>query len=253
MRTFVLVLATIFQCACQLTSPATPTEYQSSNSNIIRETSQTNSNANALVRYPGLASPTPQEARHTNTEAGVRNVDFSNFTFNWYPNWEKGQPTRKNITLRNGAMKIDLPYAVNAPRGFDLTSVDYADLTGDGKEDAIVVLKITTRANPTPSCIFVYALQQNVLKMVFVRETGDQAFGGLRKVYAQEQQLILETYKPDTITVNGQAVTLDSSSTYQRECYQWGRNEFEKTCTEVFPNQKEDSAPWVVAKPASPP
>jgi hypothetical protein len=48
----------------------------------------------------------------------------------------------------------------NQYAGFTLESVSYADLTGDGKDEAIVVLKYATGGTQTTNYVYVYTLEQ---------------------------------------------------------------------------------------------
>jgi len=71
-------------------------------------------------------------------------------------------------------------------------SVKYGDVTGDGIEEAIVSLGIQTGGSATPGLVYIYTFQRNAPKLLWLRSTGDRADGGLRDVYAQNGQLMVE-------------------------------------------------------------
>jgi hypothetical protein len=82
-------------------------------------------------------------AEFASAQSNIRQIDFKNFTYplsgpllghaelKWLGNPKDGYSKRKPIRLING---VDTT-------GFTLQSVEYADVTGEGKEDAIVVLR----------------------------------------------------------------------------------------------------------------
>ena len=77
-----------------------------------------------------------------------------------------------------------------------LGKVFYGDVTGDGVEDAIVSMNILTGGSAMPGLVYVYALRENRLKLLWSFSTGDRADGGMRAVYAEHGQLVVELNDP---------------------------------------------------------
>src|ERR1700738_158277 len=75
----------------------------------------------------------------------IRDVDFKNFTFNWYPYWCDTPATGRKIILTDGRMETGFDYG-KEPRTFYLIDdgVKYGNLTRDGNDEAVVVLWIVT-------------------------------------------------------------------------------------------------------------
>ena len=76
--------------------------------------------------------------------------------------------------------------------GVFFQNVKYGDVTGDDIEEAIVSLSIQTGGSATPGLVYIYTFQRNGPKLLWLRSTGDRADGGLRDVYAQNGQLVVE-------------------------------------------------------------
>ena len=80
--------------------------------------------------------------------------------------------------------------------GFTLQSVDFADLIGDGKEEAIVVLLYRTGGTQNTHYVYIYALDNGNPKLLAYC-TGDRAYSGLSKVYGERGKLVFELFDPD--------------------------------------------------------
>jgi hypothetical protein len=76
----------------------------------------------------------------------------------------------------------------------DIGSVDYGDVTGDGIEEAMVVLYAEVGGNESTQDVFVYTSQGRHLKLLWKFATGDGADGGLKRVYAENGKLVVELY-----------------------------------------------------------
>src|SRR5687768_5978583 len=88
-----LVLASV---SCGIDAGAGPPDSSSGPSNAER----------AQPTKPG--SPEVAEPSVPQKSSAIRDVDFRNFTFRWYPSDYPTPPQRKReITLQNGAMKVD--------------------------------------------------------------------------------------------------------------------------------------------------
>lgn len=147
-------------------------------------------------------------------QPSVNKVDFANFTFPlngpllghgslvWL-----GKPTsahqRQPIHLVDGkdltkesSFKMDgKEYAQY--EGFTLQSVSFADLTGDGRDDAIVVLRYNTGGTQTTNYVYFYTFELERLVLLAYCHTGDRAYEGLNAVYGDHGVLVFELFDPD--------------------------------------------------------
>ncbi len=116
--------------------------------------------------------------------------DFPNFRFPYYCFAPGGEP----FSLVEGH------YTDPGGGEMTLSRVKYADVTGDGVDEALVVLAISTGGTSHPYCVYIFAANPDEAdkpQLVWTFRTGDRADGGLRHVYGENGQLAVETYLPD--------------------------------------------------------
>lgn len=175
------------------------------------------------------STPTPNnETQSGALSDSIRSVDFGNFTYSWIA--DLGNP-RKTFTLRKG----ELPPTRNErglvdKMGVSLDRVEYGDVTGDGQEEAIVVLSILTGGSATPHAIYVYGGRGDHTKQLWSGSTDDRADGGLQKVYAQNGDLVLERFSP--VGKKGDCCP----TRFTRTRYEWQGHRFRK-------KEKEETLP----------
>lgn len=192
---------------------------------------------------PASVSP-PVDERQNPSSQGIRSIDFTNFTFPWLR--ELGDAS-KSFTLRKG--KLDPTRnktGMVEEMGVNLESIAYGDATGDGVEDAMVVLSIVTGGSAIPHATYIFAFENGKPKLLWDLYTGDRADGGLRQIYAENGELVIEQYSnPDPISGKCPACPTHFSLTR----YEWQRNSFhQKGKKEVLPNPN----PMAPASPIMP-
>jgi len=131
-------------------------------------------------------------------QSGIRQVDFKNFTYplsgpllghgelKWLGNPKDGYSKRKPIHLVNGKDST----------GFSLQSVEFVDVTGEGKEDAIVELLYQTGGTQNTDYVYIYSFADGMPKLLAYCHTGDRAYSGLYKVYGEQGNLVFELFDP---------------------------------------------------------
>jgi hypothetical protein len=72
--------------------------------------------------------------------------------------------------------------------------INYGDVTGDGEEEAMMDQAIPTRGSAIPYRVYFYTLRRGRPKVMWRFEAGDRGDGGLRSVYADNGDLIVELY-----------------------------------------------------------
>lgn len=98
----------------------------------------------SVIASQPTAGGLPQTAK---TYKNIRQVDFKNYTYRW--------PGRDSLTLKNGS-------AEDGESDASLETPSYGDLTGDGVEDAAIVIWFRNRnsARYEDSMCFIYTLHE---------------------------------------------------------------------------------------------
>jgi hypothetical protein len=121
--------------------------------------------------------------------ASFRGVDFKNFS---YPtNFRK-----RNIRLREGSYEIASGLGGDT---FELEDVNYADLTGEGKKQAVVQLSWLScgvSCDGGSNLFYVYSIQRGRLRLLSRIETGSLAYTcGLRSFDLNKRRIVVETFR----------------------------------------------------------
>lgn len=184
------------------------------------------------------ASPSPTPG------SPIRSVDFDNFVFPAWPIYSKRE---KPFTLKDGKYVGRLQDGAVEPYPVSLVDSIYGDVTGDGAEEAILVFTESIRGTAIPYYVYVYGMARNRPKLLWSFDTGDRAEGGLRRILAENGNLMVELYGRNKY-VGGDYYS-DSQGAccpahYTRSRYQWSNNHFARTGElEVSPN--EGGAPYM--------
>jgi hypothetical protein len=72
-------------------------------------------------------------------------------------------------------------------------------VTDDGIEEAMMMLGIESRGSAIPEIVYIFGLKNGRPIPLWSFETGDRADGGLRQVYADHGNLIVELFGKDRI------------------------------------------------------
>jgi hypothetical protein len=184
-------------------------------------------------------------------QSSIRQVDFKNFTYplsgpllghgemRWLGNPKDGYSKRKPIHLENGddltevsSVSVD---GKEYPQfeGFTLQSVQYADVTGEGKEDAIVVLLYRTGGTQNTHYVYIYSFDAGKPNLLAYCYTGSRGYSGLYKVYGEPGTLIFELLDP--AKMEGECC----SSGFVRTRYRWDGSRFEAVGRPEYGTVKE--------------
>jgi len=160
----------------------------------------------------------------------IRKVDFANLTYPAKPIYAK-----RGFRLRDGSYKgrPGIPgarYPWGLPYPVSLAAIEYGDVTGDHNEEAMVVLSESVAGSAAPLYIYIYTLGKNRPKPLWAVAGGDRAEGGLRKVYSENGELVIELYgrgarvNGDVFVDDGHGACCPHSVTRTR--YRWKGNHF---------------------------
>jgi hypothetical protein len=162
----------------------------------------------------------------------IRDTDFSNFRFDFQ---------RTSWTLRDSAQEPVRENGIVKQDGYLLDDVVYGDVTGDGVEEALVVVGGVTGGSAVPHWVFVYGAGPRPL---WSFETGDRSAGGLKEVYADGGMLVVELYGRNQVPGDPESLGADDGSntpaccpdSFTRTRYAWdGRAFVPRGAPEVLP------------------
>jgi hypothetical protein len=192
------------------------------------------STRNTERRSEALASPIQQAIAEPSRQSSIRRIDFANFTYTRKPVYIHGPET---FTLQKGEYEGG---EERDPVG--LASLAYGDATGDGSEEALVVLNMSVKGTAIPYFVYIYTLDNQKPKLLWAFAAGDRADGGLRQVAAAGGELIIELYGIGK-TIGKDLYAEDDMTGgdccpthFTRAKYHWSGNTFmQKGPEEVFP------------------
>ena len=159
------------------------------------------------------------------TAASIRDTDFSNFRYPY---------GRAGWTLRDSAQEPVRENGIVTEEGYLLDRVVYGDVTGDGREEALVVVEGITGGSAVPHWVFAYTAGDRVPRRLWAFETGDRAAGGLKDVYARDGMLVVELYGQDKLPTRPETLTADDGTgspaccptRFTRSRYAWNGRRF---------------------------
>ena len=174
--------------------------------------------------------------------AGIRAADFANYSYSAAAVYTN----RKTFTLKDGMYEgLLIPgckgSALDCHEPVSLVAQTYGDVTRDGVEEAMVVLTESIRGSAIPYYIYVFGIEKKRPKLLWAVATGDRAEGGLRKVYSENGELVIELYG-NGARVNGNVFAGDGNGaccplSITRTRYRWKENRFvQQGKSEIFPS-----------------
>jgi hypothetical protein len=166
----------------------------------------------------------------------IRDVDFKNFT---YPQLPSGKCSMHSIRLRDGkwgSVERFSPRVVPPGGCWEVTMghVIYGDMTGDGQEEAVIVLYAEVGGTESANDVFIYSLRNRRPVLLWKFWTGDRADGGLVKLYAENGQLVVELagknkfVGSDYFAEDGTSNGTCCPTVITRSRYQWNRGAFRR-------------------------
>ncbi len=208
----------------------------------------------AAAETPLESAPTPEipdlqqeltDSRFAATESHLANFDFRNYTYPLPRGWQN--PDRTDAALVNGRLEpvaagIDDDMsdaekaAARSERRIGLSHVvtKYFDVTGDGVDEAIVILKIETTGNAIPQIVYIFEWKEDKPELLWYFRTGDRADGGLKDIHPSRSLLVVELFGQDrfllgeveTGKITGDEEQLCCPTYFTRTFYKWNGNHF---------------------------
>lgn len=187
------------------------------------------------------------DTRNKATNSPIGGFDFRNYTYELPRGWQNPDGST-DITLTNGKIapiegktnsdEMSDEDKVNAKMarriGMSYVTTKYMDITGDGQDEAIVILKIETAGSAIPQLAYVFTWKDGKPVLIWPFRTGDRADGGLKDVRSENGEFVIELYGQDRFVL-GQTETgkitddreqLCCPTYFTRSFYKWNGKNF---------------------------
>lgn len=110
--------------------------------------------------------------------------------------------------------------------------IEYGDVTGDGREEALVVLYAEAGGTESANDVFIYSLRKRRPVLLWKFQTGDRAEGGLIKIFADKGELVIDLAGENRF-IGGKLYGGDCTGACQppfftRSRYRWVRGGFRR-------------------------
>lgn len=203
------------------------------------------------------------DPRFSSTSAPIGQFDFLHHSFPLPRGWQN--PDGSDIKLVNG--RVDAVSGTSpddtsdeekarllAERriGMSHVATRFFDATGDGQDEAIIILKIETTGNAIPQVVYIYEWKDDKPELIWHFRTGDRADGGLKDVRPENGEVVVELYGQDrfllgeveTGKITGDEQQLCCPTFFTRTSYKWNGRHFLR---------QGDRLTFAVSDPTKPP
>ena len=242
--TFLIWTAIVCTSACR-----SSVEAEKQNVNVAQEPAGVVESRPVIAPSPSPNFPNLQaeitDERFKTTNSDLGKFDFKNFTYPLPRGWQ--HPVEKEITLENGKVRPiavdvdeDMSNEEKAERkaarriGMSYVTTRFFDVTGDGVDEAIVILKVETEGSAIPQLVYIYQWKDGKPELIWNFRTGDRADGGLKdlrfennlftvELYGQDRFLLGET---ETGKITGDEEQLCCPTFFTRTAYKWNGRSF---------------------------
>ena len=186
------------------------------------------------------------DKRDRETTSQLGKFDFRNYTYPLPRGWQNPDGSDE-IKLVNGKvtpnagkvtedMSDEEKAAVRAQRriGMSFVTTKYMDLTGDGEDEALVILKVETEGSAIPQMGYIFSWKGDAPELIWSFRTGDRSDGGLKDVRAENGMMTIELYGQDRFLLGGNEtgkITDDREQLccptyFTRSVYRWNGSTF---------------------------
>lgn len=156
------------------------------------------------------------DERNISSTSPIAKFDFKNYTYELPRGWQNPDGTSE-ITLSDGraapieananSKKADKKTSKDKEQGGEpsslqrigmtLVAIKFFDVTGDGNDEAAVILKIETGGSAIPQIVHIFSWKDGRPELIWPFRTGDRSDGGLKNIYAAGGNLVVELYGQD--------------------------------------------------------
>lgn len=211
--------------ACGGKVETAPTEAKISPS-IVAQTNTKPVSSPQQTQIPNLQTEL-LENKNSNTASPIGKFDFKNFTYELPRGWQDADG--KEAILENGLRRT-----TEEKIGLLYITTKFFDVTGDGQDEAAVILKINTGGGAIPQIVYVFEWKNEKPELIWQFRTGDRADGGLKSLAAENGEFVVEIYGQDrfilgeveTSKITGDIEQLCCPTHFTRNRYKWNGKDF---------------------------
>ena len=187
------------------------------------------------------------DKRNSTTQSPLGKFDFRNFTYPLPRGWQDADGA--DLELVNGERRT-----TEEKIGMRYLTTKYFDATGDGEDEAFVILSIGTGGSAIPHIVYVYQWKDDKPDLIWYFRTGDRADGGLKNIYPEDGLVAIELFGKDrwifgemeTLRITSDEVQLCCPTHYTKSRYKWKNGSFSIDGDRLtFPMGKSDAEPEV--------
>lgn len=187
----VIINLLILSCMCIISACGNSDDLsQITNESPTVPLSQTGNSQNKSV-----SSPIPQVANEPaeTTNSPIGKFDFTNFAYPLPQGWKDADG---EVVLEKGEAEVIISEE-ERKLGAKHIKTKYGDVTGDGQDEAIVIIKLETGGSALPQVVYFFEWKDDKPQLISHFRTGDRADGGLRDLKVENSELIVELYGQD--------------------------------------------------------
>ena len=222
--------------------------------NVLQPTvAVTNTNTNPpkpeqTAKLPNLQTEILNGKNNT-TDSPIGKFDFKNYTYPLPRGWQ--DKDSKDITLENGTRRMSEDQI-----GMSYVTTKFGDVTGDGQDEAFVILRIDTAGAAIPQSVYVFTWKDAKPEPIWNFRTGDRTDGGLKTLRAENGNLVVELYGQDrfilgeveTMKITGDEENLCCPAFFTRTYYKWNGSGFRMQGKRETYSMEDPDAPPVENK-----
>jgi hypothetical protein len=167
------------------------------------------------------------DKRNSRTDSAIGKFDFKNFTYPLPRGWQDADGGE--LTLVDGRRRT-----TEEKIGMEYLSTKYFDATGNGEDDAVVILRIGTAGSAIPHIVYLFEWKEGEPNLIWYFRTGDRADGGLKNIYPDGGDVAVELFGKDryifgemeTLKITGDEVQLCCPTHFTKTKYKWRNGSF---------------------------
>lgn len=186
--------------------------------------------APTVQKMPNLQAELLAE-KNSSTDSPIGRFDFKNHTYKIPRGWQDSDG--KDVELKNGRREMEMTDQVERI-GFSHIATRYFDATGDGNDEAIVILSIDTGGSAKPHVVYVFGWKSDGPEPLWFFRTGDRADGGLKDIRLENGEFLIELFgqdryivgELDTAKIFGDEEQLCCPTHFTRSRYKWNGSNF---------------------------
>lgn len=130
--------------------------------------------------------------KNSSTGSSIGKSDFRNFTYQIPRGWQDADG--EEVKLIDGKRPLS---EKEEKIGFEYVTTKFFDVTGDGQDEAAVVLRIDTGGASIPQIVYVFEWKNGGPELIWRFRTGDRADAGIKNLYADNGEFVLELFGQD--------------------------------------------------------